>query len=503
MSNEDTYYKNIEDSFTEQELQQISQIKRFFEYYKGDAEFRAAVNADRILPAQLRRIQQIGIHFQPEEIALLWKQPEILDKYLYETDATTPSEIPAEHAESLKAYPLLELWFRFQRHQKELNKKSSAERNPFSRNARYESWRKRRIAAAESELGAYNHHIDHPLFSLELSYGCSVQCWFCAFNAEKLQNVLDYNENRTFFRNVVQTFVDIFGKKAAGCALLYYATEPYDNPHYVDYMRDFEDVTGSAVCTSTAVCTKKQWIDSLQAFYKPRNLPWPRLSVLSTKMLHKIHDQHSPEELRDVSMLMQMKDCQQEKVSGGRIFNENNDMRKRDNTNYMQDIIPQGSIACVTGFYVNLLQKTIKLISPCYTSSQWPKGYRIYDEAQFESAADFQDVLQDMMERNMPLEPPADMPFQLRDDLVFEPLDNGFDLISPNQIHHFQGKRVFQALRDLLASSTVSFQEANDLLVNTYGQSLFEVHAALRHMFDAGFLDEMSLSALCHQEACA
>ena len=31
-------------------------------------------------------------------------------------------------------------------------------------------------------------------------------------------------------------------------------------------------------------------------------------------------------------------------------------------------IIPQGSIACVTGFKVNMVNKTITATSPCYTS---------------------------------------------------------------------------------------------------------------------------------------
>lgn len=494
-------YKQVIDAFTREELQLISQAKRFLEYYQGDMEFRTAVNAGRITSKQQRRLQQIGIHFQPQEMALLWKKPELLQDYIKQSHAASPSDIPAEDREQIKKYPLLELWLRFLLRKKEQFKKVCEEHRPVSQNARFQSWHKRRVSAAESELGAYNHYIDHPFLGLELCDGCSVQCWFCAFSAKKLQNVLDYNQNRFFFRDIVQDCVDIFGSKATGHALLYYATEPFDNPHYIDYMRDFENITGCTVCTSTAVCTNKVWIDDLLAFYRPKNQPWPRLSVLSTKMLHKIHDQHTPDELRDCSLLMQMKDSEREKVSGGKILDKKNDMRQRDSTNYMQEVIPQGSIACVTGFYVNLVRKDIKLVSPCYTSDKWPYGYRVFDEAQFESAADFKQVLLEMIEHNMPEAPPAYMPFQLRDDLIFKPLDNGFDLVSPNQIHHFQNKSVFQALRDLLASSTVSFQEASDVLVDTYGQSLFEVHAALKHMFDAGFLDEVSLPVAWHQEA--
>lgn len=496
-------YQQVLNAFTDEELSQISQVKRFFELYEGDMEFRTSVNAGRIDQAQQKRMQQIGINFHPDEMALIWKQPEVLDGYACHIQAVNIFEMPDDHVEAIKKYPLMELWLRFVQRKKEQFKKICTNNKPPSENKKIESWRTRRIAAAESELGAYNHYIDHPLLGMELCDGCSVQCWFCSFSAKKLRNVLDYKKNRDFFREISQACVDILGKKATGHSLLYYATEPFDNPHYIDYMRDFLDITGCVVCTSTAVCANKEWIDSLLDFYGPKKMPWPRFSVLSTKMLHKIHDQHSPDELRDCSLLMQMKDSEREKVSGGKIFDKKNDMRQRDSSNYMQDVIPQGSIACVTGFYVNLVRKDIKLVSPCYTSEQWPYGYRVFDESRFESAADFKRVVLEMIERNMPEAPPAHMPLKLRDDLVFKPLDNGFDLVSPNQVHHFRDTRVFKALRDVLSGRPVSFQEASDVLVDTYGQGLFEVHAALRHMFDDGFLDEVGLSNDCPQETCA
>jgi hypothetical protein len=248
------------------------------------------------------------------------------------------------------------------------------------------------------------------------------------------------------------------------------------------------------------VCTDSKWIKDLIAYYRSVTLPWPRLSVLSTKILHKIHEQHTPMELRDVSMIMQMRDSVRPKVSGGRILDSKGDMRQRDNTNYMQDIIPQGSIACVTGFYVNLYRKDIKLVSPCYTSSTWPLGYRVFDQAGFETADDFRTTILDMIDRSMPTAPPAHMAFRLRDDLVCRPLDDGFDLVSPNQIHHFQSKQVFQAIGQILAGPTISFEEASDQLVDRYGQNPFEVHAALNNMFQGGFLDEVQLTESCISE---
>jgi radical SAM family RiPP maturation amino acid epimerase len=493
-------YLKVLEPFTQDELYQISQVKRFFECYDGDADFRTAINSGSINNEQQKRLKQIGIDFDPREVDLLWKSPEIVYELIQETSDYELSDIPADHIALLKNYPLLELWIRFTRSRKLHFKEVCAYRGPLSKNTRFEHWRNRRIASSQSELGAFSHYIDHPAMAVELSEGCSIQCWFCSFSAKKLKNVLDYAENKDYFRGVIQACTDLLGKEAAGLALLYYASEPYDNPHYIDYMKDFAEITGSDVCTSTAVCADKKWIDDLLAFYRPKNMPWPRLSVLSTGMLHKIHENHTPFELVNVNMLMQMKDSERGKVSGGRIFEEKDDMRQRDSEDNLLDMIPQGTIACVSGFYINLITKTIKLVSPCYTSRKWPYGNRVFDEAVFETVEDFYTAMQDMIERNMPEAPPENMPLRLRDDLVCKITENGFNLISPNQIHHFENKSVYQALGKLLTDSSIRYQDAMEILTDQYNQNPFAVHAVLNYLFTGGFLDEVGLSALAPQQ---
>lgn len=478
------------EAFTQDELDQISQVKRFFECYDGDADFRASVNSGRFSDEQINRMQRIGIEFEPVEMSLLWENPDAVRDYLLQTGSGSSQLQPS----MLSNYPLLELWLRFAMRRKMQYRDICTHRSPPSRSTRYLNWRSRRIASAESELGGFNHFIDHPTLAIELADGCSVQCWFCSFCAGKLKGVLDYEKNRAFFRDIVKACTDIFGQ-AAGLALLYYATEPYDNPGYIDYMKDFAEITGSDVCTSTAVCADKKWIDDLIAFYRPKNLPWPRLSVLSPGMLRKVHDNHTPQQLMHVNMIMQMKDSERQKVSGGRIFEQKQDMRERADTNYLQDVVPQGTIACVSGFYVNLVTRVIKLVSPCYTSQRWPLGYRVFDEASFETAEDFHRIVLEMIERNMPEAPPDNRPLKLRDDLVCKTYEDGFDLVSPNQIHHFRKKSVFRPLGGLLTGLPVTFADALNTLVSSGEHSFFEAQAALNNLFYNGFLDETGYSA--------
>lgn len=483
-------YLKVLQAFTRDELDQISQVKRFFECCDGDAGFRASVSSGQFSCEQINRMKEIGIDFEPDEMSPLWENPDAVRNYLLQAGETSS---PLEASEFEK-YPLLQLWLRFALLRKKQYKDGCTHRSPSSKSVRYQKWRSRRIASAESELGGFNHFIDHPTLAIELTDGCSVQCWFCSFCAGKLKAVLDYGENRAFFRDVVKACTDIFGQ-AAGLALLYYATEPYDNPHYIDYMKDFADITGSDVCTSTAVCTDKKWIDDLITFYRPKNLPWPRLSVLSAGMLRKIHDNHTPQQLMHVNMIMQMKDSERAKVSGGRIFEQKQDMRARDGSDCLEDIVPQGTIACVSGFYINLVTRVIKLVSPCYTSEKWPLGYRVFDEASFETAEDFHQTVLQMIERNMPEAPPENMPLKLRDDLVLRPREDGFDLVSPNQIHHFRKKNIFRPLRDLLSAPPVTFGEALNTLAKSGEHSFFEAQALLNNLFHNGFLDETVYSA--------
>ncbi len=491
-NNQKKNYLTVLESFSNKEWDLIVQLKRFFECVEGDTEFRKALNSKAIDSEQYKKyLQDIGVHIDLKDIAPFWENPEAVSAYLAASHENR--EIPKKTADLISRYPTMQLWFKFIKIKNTIYKDICTNRSEIPLNPEFNSWRMRRIASAESELGAFNHHIDHPTLAVELNDGCGVGCWFCSFSAEKLkpEGTLDYNKNKSYFREVIQTLADTLGKGPASLALLYYATEPHDNPHYINFMEDFEEITGAPVCTSTAVGSDEKWIRDLISFYRPRNQPWPRLSILSTTMLHKVHAQFTPAELRDVNMIMQMRDSEREKVSGGKILDQKHDLRKTENKNYLENIVPQGSIACVSGFLINLIRKDIKLVSPCYTCEKWPFGYRVFDEATFDSAEDFGAVISSMISRNMPTKPSPSMPFRLRDDLVLKPEKGGFDLVSPNQIHHFKENEVFPPLGKILAEDNLTYEQVLDKLINEHQQNPFIASAALRNMFDQGFLDEV------------
>ena len=477
------YHEKVLQPFSADELNRIAQLKRFFEWVDGDPVFKKQVIKGKFPPEVLDRFKRIGLNFDIDELAILWKEPESAGKFLLDYRRGVRDDPAAELVSLVEKYPLFALWGRFVRHKNNTFRGYMADvfQIPFRipKNQKFDAWRLRRIRAVRSELGYFGYLLDHPILAIELGDGCSVGCWFCAFASRKLTKNFDYTENRDFFRQITQTCVELFGKNQASMALLYYGTEPHDNPHYLDFVRDYSEITGHPVCTATAVPTDTKWLRELIAFYRKINSPWPRLSVLTKSMLLKIHELYSPEELRDVEFLMQMKSSGRRKVTAGRVLSEQRGLRDREPDHYLDGTVPQGSIACVTGFLVNMVNLTIQVVSPCFASKKWPYSYRVFDETTFTDADNFRHAIITLIDRNMYGDPPANMFVRFRDDLVYRPTDDGFRLVSPNQAHHFSGKMYIQ-LGELIESGAYTFTQTYTIMADKYRFNPISVVAVVK-----------------------
>ena len=102
---------------------------------------------------------------------------------------------------------------------------------------------------------------DHSLIryfpvAFELSDGCSVQCDFCGFSAGKLRGIFNHDSsNSGLWKSVLLHTKEIIGRVVGSCPC-YFATEPFDNPGYEDFIMDFYDVFGEFPQTTTAVCER-------------------------------------------------------------------------------------------------------------------------------------------------------------------------------------------------------------------------------------------------------
>lgn len=502
-------------SLSEEDRSKYFQTKRLSEWYAGCAELRDQIRKNAVSDKYFLLLEEIGVSRDcTSKMAELWSNAEICEEFDY--IVSNPSESSRETVSIsfdsfLKENRYTDLFLAFN----VIKARSTLSHHDWSLNlfngdSTYFDWRKRRIKSVRSETGHYGYGIDHPTFSVELGIGCTVQCTFCAFAAEKHKENFDFNnlENQQLMRALASAFQEVMGVGAGG-GMLYYATEPHDNPNYIDFVNLWYEETGWKLCTSSARYDI-EWIQKLTKFYgSPTPMMWPRLSILSKHCMEKIHRHFTPEELGYPWLLAQQIEVEDEraKVPGGREkyglkkLNEVRDCRFYDEP---EDVdvasIPQGSIACVSGFKVNMINKTITATSPCYTSKEWPLGYRDYGTNYFTTPDSILPALKQLISRVMLKTLPNHAPIRLRDDLKLRIKDSGFWLVSPCQFHQFSNHLYYTHLGKVLEINSnrqvpwTKSEFINELLVRLPDQSPIAVVAFFEKFFNNGFIDESFLS---------
>ena len=127
-------------------------------------------------------------------------------------------------------------------------------------------------------------------------------------------------------------------------------------------------------------------------YIKDKNAFVQRFSMIKPKDLKEIREFFTPEELFLCEQIPQYDNERSPKATSGRtrkIVLKKQERGQKINFHY--NLEDTGSIACVSGFLINLVSKSIKLITPCNASDKWPLGYRILGQSIFndhESAFD-------------------------------------------------------------------------------------------------------------------
>jgi radical SAM family RiPP maturation amino acid epimerase len=454
---------------TAEELHALAHVKRFVERYSADPRFRHALSQHADAPAGIARAH--GIQIDPLEVLPLF-HPE------HRACRFTPDEA---------RWPLAKLW---DDHLTEVVAWSDRFRDGGAcpeANPRFHAWRERQIARCLGELGAFARALPHSVIAFELSAGCSVGCWFCGISAERFQGAFRYTEEHAaLWRAILGETAELFGP-AAQTGFCYWATDPADNPDYPEFLEDFYHATGCLPQTTTAVPTRDvaftRRVLRLSEQYRCMS---DRFSILSLKAFDAVHAAFTAEELLHVYLLMQYTgSLTPQLATAGRARLH---LRKLAAT-HAGGTPEQWTIACVSGFIVNMVNRTIQLTTPTRASDRWPLGYRIVGHARFATASDFRARIEELIAEHMAegIGPAAVLRF--RPDLTYHHRADGFELHSATGRFGLSGFAGARLLGDLLAEGRMTGGQLQAALAPR-GADVFVVADAVQQLFDRALLDD-------------
>ncbi len=329
----------------------------------------------------------------------------------------------------------------------------------------FRAWRGRQLNRCWAELGKKNASIVHVPMNFELDLGCSVGCPFCGVMAKRLERVCPYDEeNAALWQGMLSFLKEAMGD-AAGSGTCYYATEPLDNPDYEKFSGDYFRIFGVVPQLTTAASMRKPERTRaylLDALAKYRRVH--RFSVLSLDVLHKIFATFTPEELICVELLPQFTEAPKNCFARAGRARESDSLKVEEGDG--------NTIACVSGFVVNMAERSIRLITPCGASAEHPTGEIHIAREIFSDLEDFKGIFLSMIDRYMQKEFPKAQPLFLRPGISFEKTAEGI---------HFSRAEGFR----------LKFLGADDLRAGLYHGVLDKLQAGGRSAYDiAGELME-------------
>lgn len=453
---------------SDEERRLLAEIKRLIERCRGDASFLEEMTAgpERSRAAATR----CGLTIDPQQALPLFAA--------MADDASEPDYAAA---------PLARLWHDFSEDLRALWLDCREIGACPQASPPFDAWRNRQIRRCDCQLGRLGRDIIHSLVAFELSAGCSVGCWFCGISADRFRGHFPYTPaNAELWRGMLGEVVDLFGTAAAS-GFCYWGTDPCDNPDYPEFMRDFADATGALPPTTTAIPLKdvaltRRILALEQAYGYCAN----RFSILNLKMLDRVHAEFSAEELFDVELVLQNPEAATPRAFAGRARTRRPAIRAEAEAKRSADDM---TIACVTGFLVNMVERTVRLITPVPASERWPLGYRTFETRTFQTGAEFGQAMREMIDRHMPTAPASGNRLRFRPDLTYRSFDDGFEVTSRSTRFALSGSPAAALLGELVASGESAPREIQARLIGA-GANVFSAIGWIQQLFDRGLLDD-------------
>ncbi|WP_265443230.1 radical SAM family RiPP maturation amino acid epimerase [Flexivirga meconopsidis] len=447
---------------------QVAQVKRVLEVFTMDPAFRDGYQAN-----PEGALASLGVDLAPADVAPLVDPDQA--RRARELLAVDPEQVP----------PAVRRHWAFVA--EKLNFREAVRQAGFAASPGLAKWRQRQLNRACGELGTgRSSAIVHAPFAVELSKGCTVGCWFCGVAAPKYDEGFSYTaQNAALWRGCLTALHNVFGT-AATQGFLYWATDPLDNPDYEAFREDFFDILKYAPQTTTAQGPKD--LPRTRALLErsaEMGIAVDRFSIIALNHLRRLHEEFTPEEVLRVEFVPQNKESDQLKSRSGRALNF---AEKR--AGELVDEAESSTIACVTGFLINMVDRRVRLITPCNTSKRWPLGYWVLDEEHFDTAEEFERALRRMIDRSVHPFLERDTPIRVRRDISLFSEDDSLVFEARGLRESVRVEPDCAGLLDLIADGSLNAEHIAGARRREADVPLAHTYALLGKIFDHGLLDE-------------
>lgn len=467
IADESHWIKDLSDTEFVAQFSRITHAKRFLQRWQADPDFR-----EQVLTAPQQAVARYSLQVDPEEIKPLW-QPQLLQQLQQTGQLPLLVQRCRDFAQASEG-------------------KDSSSLIDGSHNQQYKAWRSRQMNRLSSQLPKWlADDIGHFPVSFELSKGCSVGCWFCSVSAPKLADIFFYTpENARLWRDVLQSLQEQLGT-AAGDGFCYWATDPLDNPDYEKFLCDFHAITGVFPQTTTAQPLKDiARTRSLLQLALEKGNRLNRFSILSLKIFNQLHAAFTPEELAFVGLVIQNQEAGIEKASAGKMRDYNQRQAAKNHTDV--DATLPGTNACVSGFLLNMVDRSVKLISPCPASDRWPNGYQVYAQTTFSTVEELKAFLTTAIDKHMPLTLRPGDRLRFRPELKYEEFADGFHVSTRFFTLKFRNAPYLRQLGNIISQGNKTVSQITSIL-NVCGVSTPTILKGLNLMFEKGIFNELEM----------